>query len=168
MPASEQGADSQRYHVIPRTLIFAVQDGHVLLLKGAPSKRLWANRFNGIGGHIQPGEDVIRAARREFQEETGLTPQSLEVCGVIMVDTGQHPGIAIYVLRADGVRGRLVASTEGTVAWIPVDDQLFTLPLVEDLHVLLPRVLAYQPGDSPFSGLYWYDGEGNLQIGFAE
>lgn len=167
MPADDQGADPERYCVIPRTLIFAVQDGQVLLIKGAPTKRLWANQYNGIGGHVKPGEDVIQAARREFMEETGLSPQELLICGVILVDTGKQPGIAIYVLRAEGVSGRISSSTEGEVSWIPVDDRLFTLPMVVDLPVLLPRIFAYTPGDPPFSGLYWYDRDGKLQISFS-
>lgn len=164
MPVDDQGADAERYCVIPRTLVFAVRAGHVLLIKGAPSKRLWANQYNGIGGHVKSGEDVLNAARREFKEETGLVPQNLMLCGVVLVDTGRQPGIAIFVLRAGGVHGRLSASTEGEVSWIRVDDKLYTLPLVEDLPILLPRVLAFRPGDPPFSGLYQYDLHGKLKV----
>ena len=51
--------------LIPRTLIFLTCRDLVLLLKGAPHKRLWANRYNGIGGHIERGEDVLTAAQRD-------------------------------------------------------------------------------------------------------
>ena len=37
----------------------------VLLLRGAADKRLWANRYNGLGGHVEAGEDVLSAAKRE-------------------------------------------------------------------------------------------------------
>jgi 8-oxo-dGTP diphosphatase len=168
MPVDEQGVDSQRYCVTPRTLIFAVQGGRVLLIKGSPTKRLWANRLNGIGGHIQPGEDVISSARREFQEETGLVPRTMYLCGVLLVDTGRQPGIAIYVIRAGDVSGQLVSSIEGDVSWFPVNEALYSLPLVEDLPHLLPRVLVYQPGDVPFSGLYWYAANGELHMTFAD
>ena len=62
MNVSEQGTvepAGRRYHVIPRTLIFVTSRnpltgaGEVLLLKGAPDKRLWANRYNGLGGHVE-------------------------------------------------------------------------------------------------------------------
>jgi 8-oxo-dGTP diphosphatase len=168
MPVNAQGVDSQRYCVTPRTLIFAVQVGKVLLVKGSPTKRLWANLLNGIGGHIQPGEDVISSARREFQEETGLVSHRMFLCGVLVVDTGQQPGIAIYVIRAEDISGQLVSSIEGDVSWFPVNEALYKLPLVEDLPHLLPRVLDYHPGDAPFSGLYWYAANGELHMTFAD
>lgn len=167
MPASDQGVDAPRYRVIPRTLIFATRPGFVLLIHGAPHKRLWAGLYNGVGGHIEAGEDVLSAGRREFQEETGLALHSLWLCGTILVDTGRADGIAIFVLRGEGVKGSLRASPEGRLVWLPVDDRLYELPLVEDLPTLLPRVLAYTAGDPPFNAIYSYDEQGQLQIQFG-
>ena len=54
----------QRYQAIPRVLIFLrsrnpqTGEEEVLLLKGAPTKRLWANHYNGLGGHVEAEEDV--------------------------------------------------------------------------------------------------------------
>ena len=73
MPASDQGIRRDRYMLIPRTLIFLRRGESVLLIRGAPNKPLWANKYNGVGGHIERGEDALSAARRELREETGLT-----------------------------------------------------------------------------------------------
>jgi len=74
MGADAQGLNTERYAVVPRVLIFPFSaDGKVLLLSGAPHKRIWAGLWNGIGGHIEAGESVLTAARRELCEETGLT-----------------------------------------------------------------------------------------------
>jgi 8-oxo-dGTP diphosphatase len=49
MPQSDQGVTKDRYTVIPRTAIFLRRGDSYLLLKGAPTKRLWANQYNGLG-----------------------------------------------------------------------------------------------------------------------
>jgi hypothetical protein len=43
--AAEQGISRERYMVIPRVLVFLLDTGgNVLLIRGAPTKRIWANK----------------------------------------------------------------------------------------------------------------------------
>jgi 8-oxo-dGTP diphosphatase len=153
-------------------LIFLTKGDQVLLLRGGPQKRLWANRYNGIGGHVERGEDVLTAARRELAEESGLSVPVLRLCGVVTVDAGQDIGIGIFVLRGECSQEDLAEcepapSTEGTLEWVPVA-ALDTLPLVEDLPVLLPRVLDWRSSDPPFSAHYRYDASDKLVITFGD
>ena len=167
MPISDQDHTTFRYSLIPRTLIFLTRQDQILLIKGARHKRLWANQYNGIGGHVERGEDLLTAAKRELLEETGLKDVELWLCGTITIDTNDNPGIGIFVYRGDYKAGELKESKEGTLAWITLD-QVFSLPLVEDLYQLLPRILNTSKSGQNFSALYTYDKQGQLNIRFSD
>ena len=169
MPASDQGANDGRYALIPRTLIFITRGNQVLLLKGAPDKRLWANLYNGVGGHVERGEDIFSAARRELTEETGLQIDDLWLCGLVCVDTGQNPGVAIFILRGElnDPQLELIPSAEGSLEWVPFE-LLTQLPLLEDLKILLPRVLSQARNSLLFSASSFYDESGRQVLRFAE
>ncbi|HVN54220.1 MAG TPA: NUDIX domain-containing protein [Anaerolineaceae bacterium] len=166
MGKNEQGVTRDRYMLIPRALVFASREDKVLLIKGAPTKRLWANHYNGVGGHIEKGEDIQEGAKREFREETGLSLIEPWLCGVISVDTGEDVGIGIFVFRGTCSPDRTVQSDEGTLEWIEID-HVQDYHLVEDLYQLIPRVFAVQPGQPPFFGQYRYNTQDQLEIHFS-
>lgn len=165
MPVTDQGINQSRYMLIPRVLVFLTRGNKVLLMKGAPYKRLWANLYNGIGGHIEPGEDILTAAYRELAEETGLIPNHLWLCATITIDTGENPGIVIFVFRGDSSQGEPHASPEGSPEWVALSE-VNRKPVVEDLPVILQRIMAMRIGDPPISAHYRYDDSGKLVIRF--
>lgn len=170
MGQADQGVQGgrPRYQAIPRVLVFLQHDADVLLLKGAADKRLWANLYNGVGGHVEAGEDVLAAARREVREETGLDVPDLALKAVVNIDAGDPTvGILMFVLTGWSPGRQTNASGEGELRWVAAD-KLADLPLVEDLYWLLPRVLARPDGAPPLFAHYSYDTADRLVIRESE
>ena len=166
MGIESQGANKEHYSLIPMVLIFPVDEkGKILLLKGANSKMIWANLWNGPGGHIERGEGVLEAAKRELYEETGLSAEVLTLCAQVTVDTGSTPGIFFFVFKAKGLSGELHASAEGELAWYTLN-QALNLPLVDDLFTLLPLVMRHRPNEKVVWGFYEYDQNDQLIMRF--
>lgn len=173
MHVTAQGARDprrHRYQAVPRVLIFLTSrnprtgEEEVLLLKGAPTKRLWANHYNGLGGHVEADEDVYAAALREVREEAGLELADLTLRGVVNIDTGSDeqgpsPGIMMFVFTGEAPTRKAIPSAEGELHWLPLT-ALRDYPLVEDLYELIPRAL----GGDFFYGHYAPLADGTLQF----
>lgn len=177
MNADAQGARDphrRRYHVIARVLILLTsrnpQTGadELLLLKGAATKRLWANYYNGLGGHVEVDEDIYAAALREVHEEAGLEPARLALRGVVNIDTGSddqgpQPGIMMFVFVGEAPGREVIPSVEGELDWLPLAT-LADYPLVDDLYELIPLAL----GERFFYGHYTPRADGTLHYAWRE
>jgi 8-oxo-dGTP diphosphatase len=167
--AHDQGADATtgRWVTIPRTLCFVFNGDDVLLMKRAPHRRVFPNRYNGVGGHIERDEDPLSGAVREIREETGLEVRDVRLRGVHNIDAGDSSGIMIFVFSASSDSREVIdAGEEGTLHWIPCDAVL-DLDLVEDLPHILPRILAMRDDDPPYFAHVSYDDNDTIQMRWA-
>jgi 8-oxo-dGTP diphosphatase len=147
---------ADKLQVYARTLCFVQNGDDVLMLKGAPTKRLYANLYNGVGGHLEAGEDILSSVRREVREETGLEIEGARLRAIIHADEEAGPGVVFFVFTSRSSSRALCPSVEGEVSWVP-RRRLMELELVEDLRQLLPIVLDEGTG-------LWF---GHLEYGAA-
>ena len=99
-----------------------------------------------------------------------MSVPDLWLCGTVTVDTGEDIGIGIFVLRGEfrpeDDEGVHLTSPDGELAWVPYEE-IYDLPLVEDLPILLPRALSMKPGGAPFAAHSSYDRECRLVLSFG-
>lgn len=121
-----------RYVVVPRTLSFVFHGDQVLVLKRSPTKRLFPGKANGVGGHVEAGEELFASARREIVEETGLSVENLRLAGVVHVDPalgqtepladGRRPGVVVFVFTAEATDTLVNPSPDGELLWVPLSE----------------------------------------------
>ncbi len=117
-------------------------------------------KYNGLGGKLDAGEDVVACIRREVREESGLECDTLKLCGTISwPGFGKQGedwfGFIFLIERWHGTPR--TENPEGTLEWVAVD-QLQTLPLWEGDRNFLP--LVFGSGALQFHGVMRYrDGQ---------
>ena len=132
---------AKRYIVYARTLTFLFNAGDVLLIHRSAGAALFPSTYNGVGGHIERGEDILSAARREVREETGLTVNDLSLHGLLHIDEGMdRPGVIVFVFAGHAPQRQVIDSSEGTLHWIPLE-RISQVDLLPDLPSLLAHVV---------------------------
>jgi len=160
-----QRPDPNRYNIIPRTLSFLIHEDKVLLIKIAAGRSSWSGKYNGIGGHIEQGEDPKSSAIREISEESRISIDQLTLCGVMMIDVGHSPGIGLYIFVGETDFFAPRGSNEGAPEWIHLNS-LDDVPLVDDLTELLPRSIHSYRNHTPFTGITTFSPAGDPILNF--
>ena len=113
-------------------------------------------KYNGLGGKLEAGEDVVAGLRREIREEAGLACDAVRLRGTIgWPGFGKHGEDWFgFIFRVDRWSGTPRADNpEGTLEWVE-RDRLLELPLWEGDRHFLPLVFG-APGQT-FHGVMPY------------
>lgn len=113
-------------------------------------------KYNGLGGKLEPAEDVVSGMRREIFEEAGIDCEQMRLRGTISwPGFGKHGedwfGFIFLIERYSGEPAR--SNAEGELQWI-ARDRLLQLPMWEGDRQFLPLVFDEDP--RPFHGVMPY------------
>ena len=114
-------------------------------------------KYNGLGGKMEPDEDVVACMRRELREEAAIEATSLVLRGTI-----SWPGFGPdgedwlgFIFRIDAFTGTpLTSNPEGTLSWVEVD-KIMQLPMWEGDRHFLP--LVFDKDVRQFHGVMPYE-----------
>ena len=114
-------------------------------------------KYNGLGGKLDPYEDVVAGLKREIREEAGIECEEIKLRGTISwPGFGKHGedwfGFIFRIDRFSGVP--FTENPEGALAWMPVD-RILDLPLWEGDRFFLPLVFNDDPRQ--FHGVMPYE-----------
>ena len=115
-------------------------------------------KYNGLGGKMEPHEDLVSCMKREIKEEAGITATSMQLRGTINW-TNFGPRLQNwlgFVFLITEYEGKVFSeSPEGPLKWVDID-QIFDLPLWEGDRHFLPLVFDKDPrifhGFMPYNG----------------
>jgi 8-oxo-dGTP diphosphatase len=113
-------------------------------------------KYNGLGGKLEPNEDIVSGLRREIREEAGIECGEVQLAGTV-----SWPGFGRngedwfgFLFRIfDWTGTPATANAEGTLAWHELD-RVRDLPLWEGDRWFLPTIFDFEA--KPFHGLMPY------------
>ena len=149
------------------TLCYLEQNGYYLMLhRTKKEKDINKDKWIGIGGHLEEGESPEECLVREMREETGVTPVSPKLRGIITFVSDRYGTEYMFLYSAEAYQGELSSDCpEGDLQWVEKDrisslplwkgDKIF-LRLMSENHPFFSLKLSYQGDNLVYAAL---DGE---------
>lgn len=141
----------------------------LLIRRNARPEDAHYGKVNGLGGKLEPNEDVVEGFLRELREETGLKATQLRLRGTV-----SWPGFGKggedwfgFLFWVEGFEGEAPSNNdEGSLEWHPLSLLLAGgLPLWPGDPHFLPLVFDADP--RPFHGVMPYEGGQPLGWSFS-
>ena len=132
-------------------LMYRIQDGKLQVLLAHPGGPFFKNKDEGAWtipkGEIEPGEDLLEAAKREFEEETGVTPTGPFIALTPIKQKGGKI-VHAWAFKGDCDPGAIVSNTF-RMEWPPRSGRQMEFPEIDraeffDVAVASRKIKAAQ------------------------
>ncbi|HAO81543.1 MAG: Nudix (Nucleoside diphosphate linked moiety X)-type motif 1 [Parcubacteria group bacterium GW2011_GWD2_43_10] len=126
---------------------------HPKVLLGMKKRGFGAGRWNGFGGKVEAGEKIEDTAKRELNEEVGISAVGLEKVGIIDFEfKGNSEILEVHIFKGQDYSGEPVESEEMKPQWFLIDAIPFQDMWSDDKY-WLPLFLA----GKKFKGYFLFD-----------
>jgi len=113
--------------------MYRIQDGQLEVLLAHPGGPLFKNKDEGFWtipkGKIELGEEMLEAAKREFEEETGVTPNG-PFAALTPIKQKGGKIVHAWAFKGDCSPAKIVSNTF-TMEWPPKSGQQMEFPEID-------------------------------------
>lgn len=115
--------------LLQTTLCYLEQDGCYLMLHRVKKKKdVNKDKWIGVGGKFEPGEDALACVMREVQEETGYTMQAPRYRAIVDFYCPPWQPERMHLYTCDTFTGTPHPCNEGDLVWV-AKDMVQSLPI---------------------------------------
>ena len=112
-----------------------IYDGNGNILVQDRKSRDWPG-ITFPGGHVEKNESFVESVTREVLEETGLTINSPELCGIKQFQDKNGVRYIVLLYKTKHYSGAIQSSEEGEVFWIK-RKELLKYPFANDFEEMV-------------------------------
>ncbi|ARU62301.1 hypothetical protein CBW65_15845 [Tumebacillus avium] len=140
----------------PMNLAFLFHDDEVLMIHRGAHKKIWPNKWSGVGGNVEPHEyqDLQGSVLREIYEETGISSGQIEDLTLRYMILRQRDDELrqLYVYFGRTATKEITQTDEGHLKWIS-RDEWFELDLIPTNRKMLEHYLKYEHESDVYMGI---------------
>jgi predicted NUDIX family NTP pyrophosphohydrolase len=114
-------------------LMYRIHDGHLQVLLAHPGGPFFTHKDEGAWtipkGEVEPGEDLLETAKREFEEETGVAPKGPFTA---LTPVKQKGGKIVHAWAFPGdCEPSAIVSNTFTMEWPPKSGRQMAFPEID-------------------------------------
>lgn len=131
--------------LLQTTLCYLEQNGQYLMLHRVKKKKdVNKDKWIGVGGKFEPGEDAVSCALREVKEETGLTMNTPLYRGMVDFFCPPWPAERMHLFTCTDFSGEMRECDEGDLEWVD-KEKVADLPIWEGDKIFFALLADGEP-----------------------